>query len=74
MCLLEADSNGYQSIVFPALGTGYQNIPPDISGITIYKTLVEYSINISLKDVRLVVYNKGSGRNHTLEVLRGNPT
>ncbi|KAJ8297433.1 hypothetical protein KUTeg_023964 [Tegillarca granosa] len=68
MCLFEADSHGYQSIVFPALGTGYQNIPPQISGVTIFNTLVEYSQSISLKDVRIIVY-KDYRRNHILEAF-----
>ena len=53
--------SGYQSIAFPAMGTGNLQFPRDVVANTMFDTVIEFSRgnpNTVLKDVRFVLFNK----------------
>ncbi|XP_071089965.1 protein mono-ADP-ribosyltransferase PARP15-like [Haliotis cracherodii] len=58
-CLKEADDCEYNSIAFPAVGTGVLKYPPETVARVFLKTIVDFvsdTINISLTVVRIVIY------------------
>jgi poly [ADP-ribose] polymerase 10/14/15 len=67
-CLEEAQQNDYQSIAFPAFGTGNLGFPRNVVAKEMFKA-VEYfqkdCSKTSVKDVRFIVYQMDS---QTLQV------
>ena len=60
-CLKQADSRGYQSLAFPAIGTGASHYPANEVAQLMTKTIVEYlenNTNTSLKEVSIVIYER----------------
>ncbi|KAK3600834.1 hypothetical protein CHS0354_014195 [Potamilus streckersoni] len=58
-CLSTADQSNFQSMAFPALGTGNLGFPSDLVGKLMFGCIKSYSLakrNTSLKDILLVVY------------------
>lgn len=63
-CLTTANSHGYTSIAFPALGTGSLGFPRDIVAREMFSSVQEFardSPTSSVSDVRFVVYGGDSG-------------
>lgn len=59
-CLTKAAANGYQSIAFPALGTGNLRYPEGDVAQAMIEAVIEYAEenpNSSLKDVKIVIYH-----------------
>ena len=60
-CLKQADQKGYQTISFPAIGTGNLGIPRPTVAKWMYDEVIQYSRNnptAAVKAVNFVLYNK----------------
>lgn len=58
-CLVEAKKNSVQSIVFPALGTGFLKFPPKTAASNVIKAIREFETNNSpstLKTIKIVIF------------------
>ncbi|VDI74443.1 fanconi anemia group J protein [Mytilus galloprovincialis] len=77
-CLTTANSHGYTSIAFPALGTGSLGFPRDIVAREMFSSVQEFardSPTSSVSDVRFVVYGGDSGtikafEEHKLKMMK----
>ena len=57
-CLQEADERKYQSIAFPAIGTGIHGYPPQHAALGIYKAIQQASSNLKhVTQIRIVLYS-----------------
>ncbi|CAC5387435.1 BRIP1 [Mytilus coruscus] len=78
-CLTTANSDGFTSIAFPALGTGSLGFPRDIVAREMFSSVEEFARNnptSSVSDVRFVVYGGDSStikafEEHKLKALKG---
>ncbi|CAG2206177.1 BACH1 [Mytilus edulis] len=77
-CLTTANSNGYTSIAFPALGTGSLGFPRDIVAREMFSSVEEFARDnptSSVSDVRFVVYGGDSStikafEEHKLKMMK----
>ena len=63
-CLNEADSKRYNSIAFPAIGTGNLGFPRDVVAKEMFTVIYNFARanpKTSIKDVRFIVYQKDTG-------------
>ncbi|VDN97210.1 unnamed protein product [Rodentolepis nana] len=61
-CLAAADNKGFTSIALPSIGSGKANFPKALAAEAIVQTIKTHLIRnkTSLKDVRFVLFDKGS--------------
>ncbi|XP_076118299.1 protein mono-ADP-ribosyltransferase PARP15-like [Mytilus galloprovincialis] len=58
-CLVEAKKNSVQSIVFPALGTGFLKFPPKTAATNVIKAIREFQMNnlpSTIKTIKIVIF------------------
>ena len=67
-CLVEASNSYYESIVFPALGTGKLGYPKRRVAADMYQAVLEFTnkTTTQLKDIKFVCYSDDL---ETLEVI-----
>ena len=71
-CLMEANRNNCTTIALPALGTGYQKFPPDVTAthmLNAVKSFAEKVQNPNLKEVKLVIFGGSPCRSKLEQVL-----
>ena len=57
-CLQEADKLNYQSIAFPAIGTGIHGYPPQQAALGMYRAIEQASSNLKhVTQIRIVLYS-----------------
>ena len=62
-CLKAADTKGYRSLAFPAIGTGQSHYPADEVAKLMVKQILEYvdsNQNTRLQEIGIVIYQKDS--------------
>ncbi|XP_048244604.1 protein mono-ADP-ribosyltransferase PARP14-like isoform X2 [Haliotis rufescens] len=72
-CLQEAHKKRYQSIAFPALGTGNLGYPRDVVAKTMMETVEEFGQDnpgTSLQEVKIVVYHKDNATTKAFQYHR----
>ncbi|XP_046342281.2 protein mono-ADP-ribosyltransferase PARP14-like isoform X2 [Haliotis rufescens] len=72
-CLQEAHSKRYQSIAFPALGTGNLGYPRDVVAKTMMETVEQFGQDnpgSSLQEVKIVVYHKDTAATKAFQYHR----